>query len=212
MKKTFRTLWNAIQDAFDVLGSLILINILWLLFTLPVVTAPGAFAGVYYAAHQLVQREPFDIKFFFTGFKRYFLPGFAWLGVNIIVTGSMGLNYLYLSAMDSTLAIFFRSAVLVVFLFWVLLQFYTFPLMVEQEKPNYITAMRNSVVLFLKWPGFMLIFSILMVVIIALSVWVVVPFAVFTTGWCSFLAAYAVRQKLEEEFAKHPVSTDQNPL
>ena len=71
---------------------------------------------------------------------------------------------------------------LAVALVWVLVQIYFWPLMIEQSKPNMFRAWRNSFILVVREPLFVLALLVCMVAITALSI----PFAVL------FMIAYMV--------------------
>jgi hypothetical protein len=73
-----------------------------------------------------------------------------------------------------------------------------FPLMLEQEKPSYLLALRNSLILFLKWPWHTLGFTVVIFAILALSTWLRFPWAVIGASMPALLASVCIKNKTEE--------------
>ena len=57
---------------------LLITNLLWVVFTLLIITAPAAFAGMYYATHTLAKEKSASWRTFFVGFKDFFWVGWRW--------------------------------------------------------------------------------------------------------------------------------------
>lgn len=67
---------RAIWETYDHIGLLVLANLLWILLSIPVVTAPAAAAGLFHLARRLSRSEPIGLSSFFTGFRSHFWPAF----------------------------------------------------------------------------------------------------------------------------------------
>ena len=78
------------------------------------------------------------------------------------------------------------------FLWWVL-NMYTFPFMLVQTEPSYLNALRNSVVLFIKWPGQALGFTLFNLLVIGLSLWSRFPWLVFGASLPALMACLCVK-------------------
>jgi uncharacterized membrane protein YesL len=79
-----RSVWTT----YDHIGLLVLANLLWLLLTLPVVTAPAAAAGLFHLCREINDgREP-RLPIFFEGFRKWFTPALK-LGIFELVVGSV---------------------------------------------------------------------------------------------------------------------------
>lgn len=85
----FRTVLHALRFSFD---ELLTVNVLWVLLTIPIVTIPPAFAGLYYATNQLANDKKVTRHTFFDGFKKYFSKSYLWFLVNTVVIGLLIFN------------------------------------------------------------------------------------------------------------------------
>jgi uncharacterized membrane protein YesL len=153
-----RTVIETIQYSF---GELMGANIRWVLLMLPIVTIPPAFAGLYYATSQLVHNKPSTGKTFFDGFRKYFQVSYFWFFSNVIVVGLLLLNINFTIQFPQILWLqLLRGVYWVLLGVWMLLQFYSFPFLIQQEKPRLGLALRNSAILWLKHSIFSLLLSI----------------------------------------------------
>jgi len=83
LRPTFRRfLWNA----YDHIGLLVIANLLWVALCLPVITAPGATAGLFLLARKIANGEEVHARDLFVGFRRDVLPGLK-VGAFTLVAG-----------------------------------------------------------------------------------------------------------------------------
>ncbi len=75
---------------------------------------------------------------------------------------------------------------------------FTFPFMLEQTKPSYLNALRNSAVLFLKWPGQALGFTFINLVVIGLSVWLRFPWLIFGASLPALMSCLCVMDIVDQ--------------
>lgn len=192
---TFKRLW----DGFWVIW---LAQIFWLLLCLPIVTIPLAFAGLYSSAHAVAFGESTTWKTFFEGAKAKWKPALAWSLINLLVFGVLVFYIWFFSQNASglpanTVNILLVVAI-VVLVMWFLLNQFTFPFMLAQEKPSYKQALRNSLVLFLKWPGMTFVFTVLILCVFALAFAFRFFWVVFATSLPAFLACSCVKYATDE--------------
>ena len=83
-----RTLRKFFWDSYDNLGIIILGNLLWFSFCLPLITAPASTAALFSLTNHIAAGKRASIRDFWDGFKKYFLRSL-----------SLGLIYLLLLAM-----------------------------------------------------------------------------------------------------------------
>jgi uncharacterized membrane protein YesL len=181
-------LWEFLRDAYDDFFKLVVLNLLWVVTTLPVVTAPAAIAGLYYAANQMARHEEVDWRTFFEGFRRYWGMGLRWSLLNLLALALMLYNYWFYGQFPAGWAPWVRGLVLGILVLWLMLQAYTFPLLLEQKDRKMYTALRNSMVLYLKRPALALGTALLLAVLVALSTLLIVPWLLFTASTCVYLA------------------------
>ncbi len=71
-----------------------------------------------------------------------------------------------------------------------------------KEKPSYFTALRNSLIVFIKWPGYAFGIVLFNAAIFALSVWLWFPWLICTFSQTSLVTAYGLKEILAEA-ARH---------
>jgi len=92
-----RWFWNT----YDYLGTLIVINILWLLFALPLVTLPLAFAGLFRVTGRIAAYEETGIRDFFTHTRQDLVRSFLLCGMYAGLLILLAANVLfYIGLMD----------------------------------------------------------------------------------------------------------------
>src|SRR5207253_3194490 len=82
-----------------------------------------------------------------------------------------------------------QTVVLVLLLFWSVLQLYTFPLLLEQADVRLRVALKNSMVIVLRRPIATLVLIVEVALIVGLSTLVIPPAWIFVTAsLCTYLA------------------------
>ena len=194
-------MFYGLMTAWDGFWIVWLAEVLWFALCLPVITAPAAFTGLYYTMHELANGESVDWKTFFEGIKRYFWAGMRWFGFNLLAVFLLAFYFLFFSS--SGLEVDVRQALSGVpaglLIVWAIINAFTFPLMLMQDKPSYLTALRNSLVFYLKWPLYTLAFILFNTAVIALTIWLQVPALVLTGSLTALMACVCVKFKIEEE-------------
>jgi hypothetical protein len=170
-----RWLRDALVDAYYDAIPLVTTNLLWFALTLPLITAPPAAAGLYYATNRLAHRRSANWRTFFVGFRSAFWLGWRWALTNLLVLMAVaGSTWVYgrigAAWSDSLQGLLLGLAVL-----WLLVQTYTFPLLLEQEDRRMVTAVRNSIALFIKYPATSMGLALLLVLLIVVSTLLLPP-------------------------------------
>jgi len=196
-----RLIYDGFLMTWDGFWMIWLSNLFWLALLIPVITAPLAFAGLYACAHGIVHGESLDWKSFFVGIKKHFGASLRWTGANLLVFALLAFYTWFLSYRDSnltdvwrTLGGFFVGLASV----WWIVNMFTFPFMLVQVKPSYLNALRNSAVLFLKWPGQALGFTLFNLVVIALSLWLRFPWLVLGASLPALMACLCVKDVVDQ--------------
>jgi hypothetical protein len=197
MVKAGRLIHQGLLVAWDGFWIVWLSDVLWLLFCLPIITIPFAFAGLYTCAYGLAYGESLDWKSFFSGMKRYLGASLRWTGFNALVILVLVFYFWFFSSTGRSLipagGEFLIDIPVVLIFLWCIINLYTFPFMLAQQKPSYIQALRNSLVLFLKWPGIALGFTLFNLVVITLSILLRFPWVVLGASLPALLACVCVK-------------------
>ena len=182
-KVTFReTLINLYYDLIP----LVSLNIIWFLLTLPIVTAFPAAAGLYYATNQLAHQKGAGWKTFFDGFRIHFWLSWRWGLLNVIIILVAVSNIKFYGQLEAEWSVWLRGVIIGLSILWGIIQLYTFPFLLEQEKQRLSTALRNSMVLLATRPAPVLSVAFLSLVLAVLSTVIVLP------AWFFFTASLSV--------------------
>jgi hypothetical protein len=189
----FITYWDGFWTAWWV-------QILWIALCLPVVTIPLAFAGLYHTMYQMANGESLEWNTFFEGIKLYWWPAIRWGLVNFLVIALLGSYTLSLVSSGNGLGQDWEQVAsgvtLGLLVIWLAINAFTFPFMLAQESPSYRQALRNSMILYLKWPVYTLAFVVVIAAVIGLSVWLLVPWVILTSSLAALMACVCVKNKV----------------
>jgi hypothetical protein len=234
MEANLKLFWKALVNAYDAGWTLVMINLLWfvLLFLaislvilimallppviswfvliIPVYAIPALMGGLAYYTHLLAHGESTNWKDFFFGMKKCFWPSMRYFLANLVVVFLVLFYIRLLNSMHISWAPTLVGVIYGISIIWLLLTPLVFPLMLEQEKPSLRTAVRNCVVMILKWPGITLIVLILVYILIIGSTYIIMPWIFLTGSFCSYLLAYIVMVKVEESIRlSNPVKEEE---
>jgi len=184
----FRYLGRAFLKIYYEFVELIKINILWFLLTLPILTAPGALAGLFYAINKLTKNESVNAHTFFEGFQKFFWVSWRLTLLNIVVFFLAYLNFLFYQDRQESINKWPIGIVLGLVFVWVVLQLYILPLLIEQDSNQLFASVRSSIVLLLRHPGPTYITAAILFLFVLVSIWLFgVPLFIFLAGVCAYL-------------------------
>ncbi len=195
----YQMLRDKLLDAYLASIPFIILNVIWFICSLPIVTLIPSTAALFYATNQLAHGKPADWHTFFEGFRRYFWQSWLWGVLNVIATAGLISNELFYTRTDSDGFVWLRGAIIALAIFWLGIQMYTFPLLLEQEHPHLRLALRNSLVILIKKPIFTVsrVFLIgLLMVVSTLLMWPVWIF--LTASVCAWLANSATLTAIKQ--------------
>ena len=187
--KALHTFWQAIRDLYDDLLLFAGASLLWWLATLLIIPGPPATAGLVYLAHRVVNEQRVEISFFWQEFKGRFRTSWLVGGTSLLVLILIIVNFLFYSSLGN----FLKYAVIVwayLFLMWLAMQVYLFPLIWEMQDPRFGWLLRNAVMLALARPGYTLVLLVLLAAAAALSA--ILPFLLVLV-WPALVALVCAR-------------------
>jgi hypothetical protein len=165
------------------MADLIKLNSLWVLLTLPIITAPGAMAGLLYTTNKLVKNQPFDTSTFIEGFQEYFWVGWRYTLLNIVAFLTIFLNVEIYQNMAGSYQKWLVGILIGLGVIWTALQVHVFPLLIEQKEKRVMIAIRMSMVLLLRHPGPTYFTTIILLLLLIFSVWLFgIPWLIFMAG------------------------------
>jgi uncharacterized membrane protein YesL len=200
--------WEAIaQTVIDIryVGvTLAYINVLWVLSSVLIVTAPPATAALYALTREIGYRRPVGWRDFAQAIKTHFFAGWRWVLLNAVAAGIIFANLTFYSYMDHTIGLLLIGLWLGLAFVWIVVQMYCFPVLLEQVRPTVRTALRNAAVLSLRHPFFTLTYALVAGFFVFVSVVVPYLWALITPALLAFLYNRAVHYLIQLEQGKKP--------
>lgn len=113
---------------FDFLGHLILLNLLWIITCIPVITIGPATTALYYSVLKMHKGNASSaLRDYFTSFKQNFRQS-SIAGVLLSAAGVLlYLEYRFLTSMEGGVSVILSYVILAVFVLWYILVIYLFP-------------------------------------------------------------------------------------
>lgn len=197
MIEGFRAGWRGLRSLEHQGYVYIWANLLWILLSLPIITAPAAWAGLIRLSYH-TQRSPTAAQFdeFWQGFRENLKRGALLALVNVAVIGVNVVNLLAYRDANGLAADTSRTVWTLVLLLWVTLQLYAWPLFYAMEQPSLRGAFRNAAVMITLNPLFTLAILLLMAVLIALSTLFPAAWLLLTGAALASIASAAVQNRI----------------
>jgi len=175
MQSPFALFWRALKQWWGQIYAFWLINLLWTLSTLLVITAPPAAAVLHVMARRVAQDEMVEWPEFLRQMGRYFLPGWGLMLCNGFILALIVANYHFWGRFVEGWARWVQGFWGAAFLIWLLWQLYLYPALVSQAHPNVLRAMRNAFLLLLNTPLQAVVLGVISLALLTASVGVVFP-------------------------------------
>jgi uncharacterized membrane protein YesL len=193
MGTAFRVFWAALKDYYEEMFRLVGANLLWLLAIPLVVTLPPATAGMFYLANQVAHHKSVELGMFFEGFKKYFVKSWLWVLLNVGVLLVLYVNLVfYGERVGGQLGSIVQGLFVGLGVMWCLIQLYVFPMLLEQQEPRLLLALRNAALMAFASPIATLLLGVLLAATTVLSLVLALPFAVALMAIVALAANEAV--------------------
>jgi uncharacterized membrane protein YesL len=193
----FAVVGRAAVRWWDELIMLMLLNMVWALGQLLIVTGPPATAVYYDIARRVYKGELWEPADVWRSFKRLFWPAWRWGLLNGLVAGLILFNLLTYWQTPGTLWLLLRLLWGGILIVWVVLTFFYWPFWLAQEDKSLKTTYANCGRFLLLNPFPAVTLVVLGVVLLLLSLVTTLPFFLAVMGWLSLLGVTAVEMSLE---------------
>ena len=194
-RTSFQKTWDFIQD----ISPYFIINLVWIFFTVLIVTAIPAVAGLYYATNKLAHGKTSGLDAFFKGAKKYFGVSWKWGLPNLAIAFLFTVNFWFYRSISWEYSDYMNLLFYLLLFAWVSINLYIFPFLIEQQKPDLRTAIRNSAITFFRFPAQSIGLLLLYIFLIWLSsiklpvLWIVVTGMIITYS-SNKMTIYAVKK------------------
>jgi hypothetical protein len=211
--------WLTLKDIWEELLPLAVVNLVWLLaWALPlsagsllasvpalavaliviaVLTFAVATAGVYYVSYRVAHAKTFHFSDFLDGVKLYWWRAILWILGNALVTVLLAANVLFYARVQTNWSAIVAGLFVALFIVWAAVQLYFWPLMLSQEQPNLLMAWRNAFYLILANPFYAFFIGSFVILLLALSIGLTLPFVLMGMTLQALLGNNAVLTLLE---------------
>ena len=190
--------WQTLKDIWEELYSLALVNLVWLfswslplaagaltrhpaVIVLTIVVSLGLFAvttaGIYCVTNRVARGKTFHFSDFIAGIKKYWWRAILWLLANIVIIGMGALNlWFYTNNFTGMWVVLVGGFWLAVVIFWLTMQMYYWPSLVEQQETKMLVAWRNAAYLVMANPFYAFSIASSTVLLLAVSIATTLPF------------------------------------
>lgn len=198
IKEAMGVFWQSLKDTWEELYSIAIVNLVWLFASLTVVLFPVTAAGMYYVANRVAHGKTFGFSDFIDGIKLYWWRSLIWFLVNIVAVGLFAVNIWFYSSAEGSWLVVIAGLWLALLVFWLSMQIYFWPILIEQSEIKMIQAWRNAAYLILANPFYAFFIVTFTIVLFALSAALTLPLIFVGMGLVAILANNAVLALLEK--------------
>jgi hypothetical protein len=222
-----RVTWQGIKDLWEEFVLLIMINIVWSLSAL-LATAPLLLLGksnlvvgltlsfvllglltivtgaLCFVANQVTRGYAISWQTFAHGLKHYWLKSLIVAGISLVALVLIATNVLfYTLQLQGTWTNFAASLWAVLGIYWLIVQIYWFPMLLELESERVFLSLRNALALPFITPGFSVTILAVLIILAILCTFLAVPLPLFMAALLLLIANRATRSRLEMIKQKH---------
>jgi hypothetical protein len=198
IREAMTVFWQTLKDTWEELYSLAIVNLLWVASAIPVLLALSLLpqfivvvlaglvsislfaittSGVYYVTNMVAHAKTFHFSDFIDGIKLYWWRSLLWMLGNIVffLVIYADLNF-YISQVHGLWVALVAGFSLSVLIFWLAMQVYFWPMLIQQENANILWAWRNAAFLILINPFFAFFVISSAITLLILSAALTLPF------------------------------------
>jgi uncharacterized membrane protein YesL len=180
-------------------------NLLWFVLSLPIITAPAAWAGLIYMSRQAHLAPTVEISDFWQGFRSNLKRGAVMALLNVVIIAINLVNLLAYRNQTDLLVLGLRWTWVAALVVWVMLQFYMWPLLYELKQPSLVGAFRNAAIMLLRNPLYSFTLFIFILLLVVSSTVLVGAWALITASALAALSTGAVLERLAAAGLRPPL-------
>ncbi len=212
MFAAWRAIARAVIDVRFIGVTLIYFNLLWFFCSIPLVTLPPATAAFYVVLRELGARRDVSWHNFFRAMGQHFLISWQWGIINVAAGVLFAVNFWFYAQLPAPFGLLLTALLTGLLLTWLMVQMYTYPVLLEQEQPRVWQALRNAYALCLHHPVFTLTHALIAGIFVFMSLVVPYFWMIFTVGLIFYFYNQAVMTLLKFERGEDPFATDELEL
>jgi hypothetical protein len=199
----FRAIGRAAADIYSGLVALAAINTLWFAMSLTVVLLPPATAALYQIAAEVNRGRGPYVRDYLAAVRRLWLKSWLWGGLTLALGAVSAFAVLFYGAQQPPFNVIFLGISGTMIILMGAVQFYFWPYMVLQAKPQMAQAARNALFTILGDPLLLMNVGLALLLLIP-SVILIAPLILITPVTIAFLGTYSLHDWLERHhFVQH---------
>jgi uncharacterized membrane protein YesL len=201
VRAALKILGVSFREVWQELWTILIIQVLFLLGTILIVTAPPVTLALFFYGNQIAHGERTTERDFLQAIRRYWKPAWRWGLINLLTIGVLTGDYYLIGKMvtNSNQANLIQGFYITVLASWLLLQLFTLPFLFEQEQPSVLQALRNAAVFI----GRNLILVLVLMFLLVLSLTAGMLAFMLTLVFGGALIAFASNHAVLEHLADH---------
>jgi hypothetical protein len=227
MIDALRVAWQSLKDLWEELVLLIMLNIAWSLVTLaaaaPILLLLGSdlvlglalstvlfwllsivTGALCFVANQVTRGYAVGWGTFANGLKHYWLKSLVVAIINLVMLALITFNVLFYALQVQGAWTYFAVSIWgAIGIYWLLVQVYWFPMLLEMKSEKILASLRNALALPFITPGFSTTILLILILLVVLSTFLMVPLVLFTTVYLLLIMNHATRNRLEMIRQKH---------
>jgi len=169
--EAFRVIVKTVKDVWGDMFMLVLMNLFTLLCTVVVIPGPPAWAALYAMCNRIANEYAVSWDGYFEAFRKYFGKSWLYFVLLAVVSALIVVNFFWYGQVfgDQVWVAWVRGAWLAVGFFWLVVNFYVWPFLMEQEDKRWRVALRNSALIAAANPLFTLTLLIVLGIVLGVS-------------------------------------------
>jgi uncharacterized membrane protein YesL len=205
MINALRTWWRGLRHLNHRGYVYIWANIVWFLLSLPIITAPAAWAGLINLSRKAYTQPTADLRDFWEGFRENLGRGAVMAAASVLFIGINIVNLLAYRDQNTPAALILRGVWLLALVAWAAVQMYFWPLLYELQQPSLPGALRNAAVMALLNPIYTLTLLVGIVLVAVVSAVLVAAWPLLTGGLLASVITCAVFDRLAAAGLREPI-------
>ena len=227
MIDALRVAWQSLKDLWEEFVLLILMNIVWsltaLLAAAPLLLLGGtdlvlglalSFAlfwllpivngALCFVTNQVIHGNAVGWGTYARGLRRYWLKSLIVTIISLVILILIAINIQFYAVMlQGGWTNFAVSIWAIIGIYWILVQIYWFPMLLELEDEKVLVSLRNALALPIVSPGFSLTILLVLILLAILCIVLTVPLVLFMAALLLLIANHATRNRIEMIQRKH---------
>lgn len=192
-----RILGLSFRDVWQELWTILIVQVLFLLGTILIVSAPPVMLALFFYGNQVAHGERVTEREFLQAIRSYWRPAWRWGLINVLAIGVLTGDY-YLIGKMAGQAHWIQGFYLTALAGWVLLQLFALPFFFEQEQPSVRQALRNAAVFIGRNLVLVIVLTLLLVLSLAAGMLAFMLTFVFGGALIAFASNHAVLEHLAD--------------